>query len=73
MGHVQRGGSPTLRDRVLAGIMGSHAVKTIFNSSRSKAISSKCDRIIDYSIDEALKIKKHFDINLYEEALKISI
>lgn len=73
LGHVQRGGSPTLRDRVLAGIMGSHAVKTIFNSSRSKAISSKCDRIIDYSIDEALKIKKHFDINLYEEALKISI
>lgn len=73
LGHVQRGGSPTLRDRVLAGIMGSHAVKTIFNSSGSKAISSKCDRIIDYSIDEALKIKKHFDINLYEEALKISI
>ena len=73
LGHVQRGGSPTLRDRVLAGIMGSHAVKTIFNSSVSKAISSKCDRIIDYNIDEALKIKKHFDINLYEEALKISI
>ena len=58
LGHVQRGGSPTLRDRVLAGIMGSHAVKTIFNSSESKAISSKCDRIIDYNIDEALKIKK---------------
>lgn len=73
LGHVQRGGSPTLRDRVLAGVMGSHAVKTIFNSLESKAISSKCDRIIDYSIDEALKIKKHFDINLYKEALRISI
>lgn len=73
LGHVQRGGSPTLRDRVLAGIMGSHAVKTIFSSTGSKAISSKCDRIIDYSIDEALKIKKCFDVNLYEEALKISI
>lgn len=73
LGHVQRGGSPTLRDRVFAGTMGSHAVKTIFNSSESKAISCKCDRIIDYSIDEALKIKKCFDINLYEEALKISI
>lgn len=73
LGHVQRGGSPTVRDRVLAGVMGSHAVKTIFNSLESKAISSKCDRIIDYSIDEALKIKKHFDINLYKEALRISI
>lgn len=73
LGHVQRGGSPTLRDRVLAGIMGSHAVKTIFSSTGSKAISSKCDRIIDYSIDEALKIKKCFDVNLYKEALKISI
>lgn len=73
LGHVQRGGSPTLRDRVLAGIMGSHAVKTIFSNTGSKAISSKCDRIIDYSIDEALKIKKCFDVNLYEEALKISI
>ena len=73
LGHVQRGGSPTLRDRVLAGIMGSHAVKTIFSSTGSKAISSKCDRIIDYSIDEALKIKKCFDVDLYKEALKISI
>ena len=73
LGHVQRGGSPTLRDRVVASEMGCRAVNMLYNGQGNKVIAVKNDRLIDYDISEALNFKKEFDINLYNEALKISI
>ncbi len=73
LGHVQRGGSPTLRDRVLASTMGMKAVKTLIEDSESRAIAVKCDRVVTYGIEESLNLKKQFNIDLYKEALKISI
>lgn len=74
LGHVQRGGSPTLIDRVIASKMGCCATDLILNESdSSKAVISKCGKIIGIDLNEALNSKKVFDIDLYKEALKISI
>lgn len=73
LGHVQRGGSPTLRDRVIASSMGCHAVDILMQGEKNRAVASKCGNIVDFSIDDAVKAKKIFDIDLYENALHISI
>lgn len=73
LGHVQRGGSPTLRDRVIASNMGCHAVDLILKNLKNRTIALACNKIVDYSIDDSLKFKKFFDEDLYENALKISI
>lgn len=73
LGHVQRGGSPTLRDRVIASNMGCHAVDLILRNQKNRAIALACNKIVDYSIDDSLKFKKFFDEDLYSNALKISI
>ena len=73
LGHVQRGGSPTLRDRVIASNMGCHAVDLILRNQKNRTVALACNKIVDYSIDESLKFKKFFDEDLYENALKISI
>lgn len=73
LGHVQRGGSPTLRDRVMASEMGCMAVDMLINSVNNKIIAIKNNKVIYMDISEALSIKKHFDIELYKKALDISI
>lgn len=73
LGHVQRGGSPTLRDRVVASVMGCRAIDVLIKGKRNRVIAKKCNNIIDYSVDEALKLKKNFDYKLYMDALHISI
>ena len=73
LGHVQRGGSPTLRDRVIASNMGCHAVDLILRNQKNRAVALACNKIVDYSIDDSLKFKKFFNEDLYSNALKISI
>ncbi|MBP3388286.1 MAG: 6-phosphofructokinase [Clostridia bacterium] len=73
LGHVQRGGSPTLRDRVLASQMGYHAVKLLLAGESNRVVTIRHDTISDYDIKEALKMKKPFDSDMYEMAMRISI
>lgn len=73
LGHVQRGGSPTIRDRVVASLMGCKVVDNILDKKFNKAIALRCDKVINVDIDEALKCKKNIDLNLYIHALQISI
>ena len=73
LGHVQRGGSPTVRDRVLASEMGYHAVQLLLHGKSNRIVTIKSDKIPDYDIEEALQMKKPFDRDLYEMAHKISI
>ena len=73
LGHVQRGGSPTIRDRVVASLMGCKVVDNILDKKFDKAIALRCDKVINVDIDEALKCKKNIDLNLYVHALQISI
>lgn len=73
LGHVQRGGNPTLRDRVIASEMGHYAVDLIFQNKLNRIIGLKCGEVVDYDIKEALSMHKDFDMNLYKTALDISI
>ncbi len=73
LGHVQRGGSPTLRDRVLASQMGNKAVDLLLEGKSNRVVTIQNDHILDYDIEEALAMKKPFDMELYEMAHEISI
>ncbi|MBE6764200.1 MAG: 6-phosphofructokinase [Ruminococcaceae bacterium] len=73
LGHVQRGGSPTLRDRVLASQMGNKAVDLLLEGKSNRVVTIQNDHILDYDIEEALAMKKPFDLDLYEMAHEISI
>lgn len=73
LGHVQRGGHPTVRDRVTASLMGHRAVELLKAGVGNRVIAIKKDDIVDYDIFEALNMKKTLDINQYNIAHEISI
>jgi len=73
LGHVQRGGSPTVRDRVLASRMGNRAVELLLAGKSNRVVTIQSDRITDYDIEQALSMKKPFDLDLYHTAHEISI
>ena len=73
LGHVQRGGSPTLRDRVVGSEMGSLAATLLYEGKGNRVVVMRDGRIVDLDITEALNMKRVFNENLYRIALKISI
>jgi 6-phosphofructokinase 1 len=73
LGHVQRGGSPTLRDRVVGSQMGAIAAKKLYEGYSNRVIVMRGGRIVDLDITEALNMKRVFDKELYDIALRISI
>lgn len=75
LGHVQRGGSPTVDDRVLGSRFGHEAIQIIknINDYSSFALGYKANKIVSYPLDDALQIKKHIDMDLYKVANEISI
>lgn len=64
LGHMQRGGSPTCRDRVYASMMGAYAVDLLCEGKSNRVVAYKNGVFVDYDIDEALAMKK--DISAYE-------
>lgn len=73
LGHVQRGGSPTANDRILASRMGYHAVQLLKEGIGNRVVAIKKDDIIDIDIFEALNMKKSIDLDMYKMAMDISI
>ncbi|NLA76810.1 MAG: 6-phosphofructokinase [Clostridiales bacterium] len=73
LGHVQRGGSPSARDRVLASQMGNKAVHLLLNDVGNRVVATKGDQIVDYDIFDALNMKNQIDLDLYRIAHEISI
>ena len=73
LGHVQRGGSPTLRDRVVASQMGYKAVEMLKNNIGNRVVVMRGGKITDLDINEALDMKRVFDTELYKIAMTISI
>lgn len=65
IGHAQRGGSPTVRDRVYASAMGALAVDLLRAGATNRVIAYKNDKFVDYDIDEALAMTKDIDEFLY--------
>ena len=73
LGHVQRGGSPTARDRIMASQMGSRAVDLLTQGIGNRVAGIRDNKIVDFDIFEALKMTKTIDMKDYELAHEISI
>ena len=61
LGHLQRGGNPTAKDRVYASIMGAYAVNALVSGKSNRVVAYKHGEFVDYDIDEALDMKKELD------------
>ena len=73
LGHVQRGGSPTSRDRVLASQYGAYAVELLAEGKSNRVVGIRQDALVDYDIQEALSMTKPFPMDLYKMSEMISI
>lgn len=73
LGYVQRGGSPTARDRIMASQMGSRAVDLLTQGIGNRVVGIRDNKIVDFDIFEALKMTKTIDMKDYELAHEISI
>ena len=73
LGHVQRGGAPTLRDRVVASRMGYHAAELLFNGIGNRVVAMKGEQIVDFDITEALNMPRAFDEKMYRVSAVLSI
>ena len=72
LGHIQRGGSPSAFDRVLASRMGSKAVELLLEGKTSRVVGIKENAIFDQDIDEALALPRTFDEKLFSISEEIS-
>ncbi len=61
LGYMQRGGSPTVTDRVYASLMGSYAVDLLMEGKNNRLVARKDGKITDFDIDEALAMTKNID------------
>lgn len=73
LGHIQRGGSPTVTDRILASRMGYHAVKLLKEGIVNRLVCIRNNKITDCDIEEGLAMQKEFDQELYEISKVLSI
>lgn len=72
IGHIQRGGSPTCKDRVYASAMGAKAVDILTAGGSNRVVAYKHGEYVDFDIEEALRMKKTLDPYLYEMAKKLA-
>ena len=73
LGYIQRGGSPTMEDRVLASRLGMRAVSLLKEGKGGRVVGVKGGEVIDLPIADALAIKPRFDEELYEQAKMLSL
>lgn len=66
LGYIQRGGAPTMQDRMLAAQFGVRAVEVLLEGKGSRVVGIKDNKIIDQDISEALAMKRVFDKDLYD-------
>ncbi len=64
LGYLQRGGSPTLRDRVTASLMAIRAVEVLCEGKKNRIVAQKGDTMVDLDIEEALATRKTIDPGL---------
>ncbi len=72
IGHIQRGGSPTCKDRVYASAMGAKAVDILTAGGSNRVVAYKHGEYVDFDIEEALRMKKTLDPYLFEMSKKLA-
>ena len=73
LGHVQRGGSPTAKDRIVASQMGFRAVQLLKDGVGNRVVAMRRENIVDYDIFEALLMKNTIDLDMNKMNCDISI
>jgi 6-phosphofructokinase 1 len=73
LGHMQRGGSPTAADRVLASRLGARAVELLIEGKGGRAVGIEKNILVDYDIIEALEKKHTLDYDLIKLSKELSI
>lgn len=73
LGHIQRGGAPSAKDRILASEMGARAVELLLEGKSGRVIGVKNYQLIDMNINEALGMTRKFNQHRYELSKKLSI
>jgi len=72
LGHIQRGGSPTHNDRILASRLGDFAVRRLIAGDSGKACGVIKGELVATDFDIVVNTKKPFDMELYELAMRLS-
>ena len=64
LGHIQRGGSPSKKDRIISSLFGYHAVKELINNKTRIIIGLKNEKIVNVNLEESIKNKKKINSEL---------
>lgn len=72
LGHIQRGGNPTCKDRVYASAMGTKAVELLYEGKTNRVVGYKDGEFIDFDIQEALSMSKDLDPYLFHITQKLT-
>ncbi|KAB7705919.1 6-phosphofructokinase [Bacillus aerolatus] len=73
LGHMQRGGSPTAVDRMLASRLGARAVELLLAGKGGRAVGIERNELVDYDIIEALSLPHKLDLDIYRLSKELSI
>ena len=72
IGHIQRGGNPTCRDRVYASAMGAKAVDLLLEGKTNRVVAYREGHFCDLDIDDALNMTKDIDEHLFSMTKRLS-
>ena len=73
LGHMQRGGSPTCKDRVYASIMGAKAVDLLLEGKTNRVVGYQHGEFVDYDINEALQMHKEIPEYAYRVSKDLAL
>ena len=73
LGHLQRGGRPTARDRILASCTGVGAIEAIMQGQRNIMVGVRNNEVVYVPLSEAIRSDKPFDRNLIKVLNELSI
>ena len=72
IGHIQRGGSPTAKDRIYASMMGAKAVDLLCEGASNRVVAYRNGHFVDFDIEEALAMEKGVDPYMVEVSKRLS-
>jgi 6-phosphofructokinase 1 len=73
LGHIQRGGKPSVRDRVTASRLGKHAVQVLMEGKAHHVVGIIDGKMQDYDINTALDMKRGLQEDMYETARVLTL
>ena len=73
LGHIQRGGSPSAMDRVLASRLGNYAVKLLMAGESGRAVGIQNNRLVSTKFEDVFSTKHEVDLSIYDVSKQLSI